>query len=152
MTDDKRKFAWVDDWAKMTGERARIDAKVHKTAIVYNTKTGKVKEFYDGTIQRMDSRENRGGIMREKERINRTISLLQRIWEQQSDMRFNQLISNLQHMYSSQNKGYGQRMLIEKGSFGEEVKSSYLDFFYLEDDKWEEFLQRMVDSQERDYK
>jgi len=55
-------------------------------------------------------------------------------------------------MYSSQNEGYGQRILIEKGSFGEEVKSSYLDFFYLEDDKWEEFLQRMVDGQEKDYK
>lgn len=37
-------------WAKMTGERARIDAKVHKTAIVYNTKNGWVKEFYDGTL------------------------------------------------------------------------------------------------------
>ncbi|MDF1510985.1 hypothetical protein PZE06_22900 [Robertmurraya sp. DFI.2.37] len=149
MTDSERKFGWVDDWAKMTGERARIDAKVHKTAIVYNTKMGKVKEFYDGTIQRMDSGESKGGIMREKERINRIMSLLQRIWEQQSEMRFNQIISNLQHMYSSQNEGYGQRMLIENG---EEVKSSYLDFFYLEDDKWEEFLQRMVDSQERDYK
>lgn len=78
--------------------------------------------------------------------------LLQRIWEQQSDMRFNKLISNLQHMYSSQNEGYGQRMLTEKGSFGEEVKYSYFDFFYLEDDKWEKFLQRMVDGQEKDYK
>lgn len=71
MTDSERKFGWVDDWAKMTGERARIDAKVHKTAIVYNTKMSKVKEFYDGTIQRMDSGESKGGIMREKERINR---------------------------------------------------------------------------------
>mgnify|MGYP006875674310 CR=1 FL=1 len=33
MTDSERKFGWVDDWAKMTGERARIDAKVHKTAM-----------------------------------------------------------------------------------------------------------------------
>lgn len=32
---------------------------------------GKVKELYDGTIQRMDSGESKGGIMREKERINR---------------------------------------------------------------------------------
>ncbi|MFC5465972.1 hypothetical protein [Lederbergia graminis] len=24
----KRKFAWADKWIKMTGERARIDAKV----------------------------------------------------------------------------------------------------------------------------
>jgi len=40
MTDGKRKFGWVDDWAKMMGERARIDAKVHKTAIVYKHEDG----------------------------------------------------------------------------------------------------------------
>lgn len=90
--------------------------------------------------------------MREKERINRIMSLLQRIWEQQPNMRFNQLISNLQYMYSSQNEGYGQRMMIEKGSFGDETESSYLDFFYLEDDKWEVFLRRIVDDQEKDNK
>ena len=31
----KRKFGWVDKWAKMTGERARIDAKANNTYIVY---------------------------------------------------------------------------------------------------------------------
>jgi len=34
----KRKFGWVDKWAKMTGERARIDAKVNNTYIVYEKK------------------------------------------------------------------------------------------------------------------
>lgn len=100
MTENKRKFEWVDKWAKMTGERARIDAKANKTAIVYNTKHGWVKEYYDGTIESMDNEKNRGEKMREKERINRITSLIQRIWEQQPDMRFNQLISNLQHIYS----------------------------------------------------
>lgn len=150
MTENKRKFEWVDKWAKMTGERARIDAKVHKTAIVYRTEQGWVKEHYDGTIERINTEENRGGEMREKERINRIMSLLQRIWEQQTDVRFNQLISNLQHMYSSQNEGYGQRMMIEKGPFGDEAESSYLDFFYLEDDQWEALLKRIVDDQEKD--
>lgn len=78
------------------------------------------------------------------------MSLLQRIWEQQPDVRFNQLISNLQHMYSSQNEGYGQRMTKEKGPLGNVVESSYLDLFYLEDDKWEVFLQRIVDNWEKD--
>ena len=32
--ESKRKYCWVDKWAKMTGERARIDAKVHNTYIV----------------------------------------------------------------------------------------------------------------------
>lgn len=97
MTDSERKFGWVDDWAKMTGERARIDAKVHKTAIVYNTKMSKVKEFYDGTIQRMDSGESKGGIMREKERINRIMFSYK---EFGSSNLICKLISNLQHMYS----------------------------------------------------
>ncbi|WP_033827768.1 hypothetical protein [Bacillus andreraoultii] len=145
MTEHKRKFEWVDKWAKMTGERARIDAKANKTAIVYRTEKGWVREHYDGTIETINSEENGGGKMREKERINRIMSLLQRIWEQQPDIRFNQLISNLQHMYSSQNEGYGQRIMKEKGPLGDEVESSYLDLFYLEDDKWEEFLQRIVD-------
>ncbi|MFB5662489.1 hypothetical protein ACE4RR_11830 [Alteribacillus sp. HJP-4] len=45
-----RKFAWVDKWAKMTGERARIDAKVNNTYIVYNTKDGLVKEYPNGDV------------------------------------------------------------------------------------------------------
>lgn len=150
MTENKRKFEWVDKWAKMTGERARIDAKVHKTAIVYRTEQGWVKEHYDGTIERINTEENRGGKMREIERINRIMSLIQRIWEEEPDMRFNQLISNLQNMYSSQNEGYGQRMMIEKESFGDETESSYLDFFYLEDKEWEAFLQQIVDDQKKD--
>ena len=41
----KRKYGWVHQWAKMTGERAKIDAKVNNTYIVYATKDGLVKEF-----------------------------------------------------------------------------------------------------------
>ena len=150
MTENKRKFEWVDKWAKMTGERARIDAKVHKTAIVYRTEQGWVRENYNGRIERINSEDNRGGGMREKERINRIMSLIQRIWEEQPDLRFNQLISNLQYMYSSQNEGYGQRMMIEKESSVDETESSYLDFFYLEDKEWEAFLQKIVDDQKKD--
>jgi hypothetical protein len=150
MTEHKRKFEWVEKWEKMTSERARIDAKVHKTAIVYNTKNGRVKEHYDGTIEIINTEENRGENMREKERIFRIMTLLQTIWEKHPDWRFNQLISNLQHMYSSQNDGFGQRMMKEQGSLGYEVKSSYLDFFYLEDDKWEEFLQNVIDNKAKD--
>lgn len=72
--------------------------------------------------------------MRKKARIQRILMLLQTIWEQQPDVRFNQLISNLQHMYSAQNQGYGKRKVKEQNLLGKEVDSSYLDFFYLEDD------------------
>lgn len=44
----KRKFAWADKWVKMTGERARIDAKVNNTYIVYKKNGVLVKEFPGG--------------------------------------------------------------------------------------------------------
>ena len=44
----ERKFAWADKWIKMTGERARIDAKVNNTYIVYKKNGVLVKEFPDG--------------------------------------------------------------------------------------------------------
>lgn len=48
--EHNRKYAWVDKWAKMTGDRARIDAKVNKTYIIYEKEGKMVKEFPDGTI------------------------------------------------------------------------------------------------------
>jgi uncharacterized protein YihD (DUF1040 family) len=42
--------------------------------------------------------------MIEKARIQRILSFLETRWQQQSDVRFNQLISNLQHMYSRKKK------------------------------------------------
>lgn len=48
--ETKRKYAWVDKWAKMTGERARIDAKVNNTYIIYEKKGKLVKEFPNGDI------------------------------------------------------------------------------------------------------
>ncbi|MDQ0233244.1 hypothetical protein [Metabacillus malikii] len=48
--EPKRKYEWLSKWAKMTGERARIDAKANNTYIVYE-KAGKlVKEFPNGDI------------------------------------------------------------------------------------------------------
>jgi uncharacterized protein YihD (DUF1040 family) len=82
--------------------------------------------------------------MREKARIQRVLALLETIWEQQPDVRFNQLISNLQHMYSAQHEGYGKREMKEQNLLGKEVDYSYLDFFYLEDTQWETFLKSLV--------
>lgn len=78
-------------------------------------------------------------IMRDPNRIKRILTLLQKIWEHQTDVRFNQLISNLQSLYSQENNSYGRREVYNK-NFIDLEKTSYLDFFYLEDDKWEEFL------------
>lgn len=48
--ESKRKYGWVDKWAKMTGERARIDAKVNNTYIIYDKNGVLVKEFPNGKI------------------------------------------------------------------------------------------------------
>ena len=64
--------------------------------------------------------------------------------KQQPDVRFNQLISNLQHVYSEQNGEYGKRKMKERNFLGDEVVSSYLDFFYLEDTEWEAFLEKII--------
>jgi len=48
--ESKRKYGWVDKWAKMTGERARIDAKANNTYIVYEKEGKLVKEFPNGKI------------------------------------------------------------------------------------------------------
>lgn len=77
--------------------------------------------------------------MRDPNRIKRILTLLQQIWEQQTDVRFNQLLSNLQSLYSQENNSFGRREVYTK-NFIDLEKTTYLDFFYLEDDKWEEFL------------
>jgi hypothetical protein len=81
--------------------------------------------------------------MREPKRIQRILSLLDTIWQQQPDVRYNQLVSNLQYMYSAQNEGYGKRKATEKWDSGE-VETTYLDFFYIEDDEWEAFLESVI--------
>lgn len=72
--------------------------------------------------------------MRDRRRIPRIISLLQKIWEQQHDVRFNQLISKLQSQYSLLNDNYGKKVI-------DSNRGTYLDLFFLEDDKWELFLE-----------
>lgn len=42
----------LNKWASLTGERARLEAKLFKSAIVYKDDKGRfVKEFYDGRIE-----------------------------------------------------------------------------------------------------
>lgn len=48
--ESKRKYAWMDKWVKMTGERAKIDAKANQTYIVYEKSGELVKEYPNGKI------------------------------------------------------------------------------------------------------
>lgn len=83
--------------------------------------------------------------MRDPRRIKRILTLFQKIWEYQPDVRFNQLVSNLQSIYSQQHENFGRREVFSR-EFIEFEKTSYLDFFFLEDDKWEEFLASYLSS------
>lgn len=52
--EPKRKYEWLSKWVKMTGERARIDAKVNNTYIVYEKDGMLVKEFPNGDIVQLN--------------------------------------------------------------------------------------------------
>jgi len=82
--------------------------------------------------------------MRDVNRIPVIMSLLTEIWQKQPDVRFNQLISNLQWEYSDKNNGAGKETVYIK----EDIDSSTIyeshhsiDLFYLEDDKFILFLE-----------
>jgi uncharacterized protein YihD (DUF1040 family) len=82
--------------------------------------------------------------MRDPERINELLSLVKSIWEKEPDLRFNQLIYNLQYDYSQKNNGVGQVKEVETDGF---VRTGF-DFFNLEDNQFIEYL-RSVASNER---
>lgn len=87
--------------------------------------------------------------MRDPKRIEQILSLLQKIWEQQPDLRFNQLIHNLQFLYSKQNNDVGKRKVyVKEGEFQHD--DYYVDLFYLEDDKREAFLNEYLSEIEGD--
>lgn len=56
-TKPERKYGWVSKWAKMTGDRARIDAKANNTYIVYEKEGKLVKEFPDGQIHPLEKED-----------------------------------------------------------------------------------------------
>lgn len=72
--------------------------------------------------------------MRNPKRIKDMMSLLTEIWEMHPDVRFNQLITHLQNEYGDQESL--KRMTKDK--FIDLIDA---DMFYVEDDKFLEFLQ-----------
>lgn len=84
--------------------------------------------------------------MRELARIERIMSLITMIWNRNQDMRFNQLMDTLKWEFVNQhedNKRYVDYSysMMQNGKgimFAKDV--SNVDLFYLEDDKFEEFL------------
>ena len=80
--------------------------------------------------------------MRDPERIDQILNLIKEIWLQNPDLRFNQLVYNLQHEYSINNKGIGQINLVESDGF---TRTGF-DLFNLEDDKFLEHLYAIASS------
>lgn len=74
--------------------------------------------------------------MRDPQRISELLALIQELWEKDADLRFNQLIYNLQYEYAKTHDNYG---LVEQ-KVDKEVTKTAFDFFYLEDDDFIEFL------------
>ncbi|AIF45123.1 hypothetical protein [Virgibacillus sp. SK37] len=85
---------------------------------------------------------------RDPNRINRILYLLQVIWKLNPDMRFFQLVDSLQYKYSSENNNFGLRKGFELDSKADRPMS-YIDLYYLEDERLEEFLRDFIDKNEK---
>lgn len=78
--------------------------------------------------------------MRDPNRISEILRLVEEIWYENPDLRFNQLVYNLQSDYSRNHGGYG---LIEEPDATGCTKTGF-DFFNLEDEKFIEYLRFRV--------
>ena len=78
--------------------------------------------------------------MRDKKRIPEILNLIETIWDKDQDMRFLQLIYNLQRNYSQSHNGLGKVEHKEKDGF---TTTGY-DLFNLEDDELIDFLKDLL--------
>lgn len=82
--------------------------------------------------------------MREIERIERVLGSIKEIWSKNPDMRYMQLLDHLIYRYSECNNDAGKRYFYDKHETDKGVQFTKtmtgVDLFYLEDDKFEEFL------------
>jgi hypothetical protein len=78
--------------------------------------------------------------MRDPERIEEILSLIKELWLKNPDLRFNQLIYNLQYDYSSKNESVGQIKTVDSDGY----KRIGLDLFNLEDDSFIDYLRSQI--------
>jgi hypothetical protein len=77
--------------------------------------------------------------MRDSKRIKEIFSLLEEIWTKDTDLRFSQLMYNLQRDYSNNHDGFG---LVE-GNDADGFTKAGFDFFNLEDEEFMEYLRSL---------
>lgn len=80
--------------------------------------------------------------MRDPKRVDEILNMIGRIWKANPDFRFYQLIYILQTEYSETNGGIGK---VESPEFDGFKKTGY-DFFSLEDDEFQKYLQAGLDA------
>jgi len=84
------------------------------------------------------------GKIRDPKRISKLLELIRQAWEKDPDLRFNQLIYNLQGGYSHVNNG--------EGKVEEVVDERYsrvgFDLFNLEDEKFIQYLNKYLDDED----
>ncbi|MCG7497507.1 DUF1040 family protein [Vibrio sp. Of7-15] len=78
--------------------------------------------------------------MRDPERLDELLGLVRTLWKEDEDLRFNQLIYNLQREFSFLNNNLGK--VVEKAEDG--FESVGFDFFNVEDGLFIEFLKQKV--------
>ena len=83
--------------------------------------------------------------MRDPDRVQRILKLIEEIWRNQNDLRLVQLIQSLLSQYDEERNAGLRKTVYEKetwkdGLVTQYMETSYLDGFYLEDEKLEEFL------------
>ncbi|GGI93419.1 DUF1040 family protein [Shewanella gelidii] len=82
--------------------------------------------------------------MRDPQRINKFLELINQLWTKNPDLRFNQLIYILQNGYSQINSGVGEVESAENDGF----KQTGFDLFNVEDDDFLEYLKSKVQNSE----
>jgi uncharacterized protein YihD (DUF1040 family) len=78
--------------------------------------------------------------MRDPQRIEEFLELINKLWTNSPDLRFNQLIYILQNGYSQNNSGVGKVASVEVDGF----KQTGFDLFNTEDDSFIEYLKSEV--------
>ncbi len=84
--------------------------------------------------------------MRDPDRIHEILKLLEMAWTRDPDLRFNQLLYNLQYGYSQSNGGIGQVKDVSSDGF----ERIGFDLFNLEDDDFISYVRAVVENQNND--
>jgi len=79
-------------------------------------------------------------VIRDKNRIKELLDLINQIWQKDPDLRFNQLIYNLQSGYSHINNNYGKVSEPESDGFARVG----FDLYSLEDEDFIEYLRSVA--------